>query len=75
MNICSKSAAQKFDLISQQTYNELLNANNKIKQDFPSVKEVFLSDSRVNEHYTAAQLCVAAKLNKILKKESDQESL
>ena len=74
MNNCNKSIAQKFILISQQTYNELLNANNTIKQESPSVKEVLLSDSRANESDIAAQLSVAATLNKKnLKQESDQE--
>ena len=74
MNNCKKSIAEKFILISQQTYNELLNANNTIKQESPSVKEVLLSDSRANESDIAAQLSVAATLNKKnLKQESDQE--
>ena len=74
MNNCNKSIAQKFILISQQTYNELLNANNTIKQESPSVKEVLLSDSRANESDIAAQLSVAATLNKKnLKQESDQD--
>ena len=73
MNNCNKSIAQKFILISQQTYIELLNAN-KIKQESPSVKEVLLSDSRANESDIAAQLSVAATLiKKNLKQESDQE--
>ena len=74
MNNCNKSIAQKFILISQQTYNELLNANNTIKQESPSDKEVLLSNSRANESDIAAQLSVAATLNrKNLKQESDQE--
>ena len=64
MNNCNKSIAQKFILISQQTYNELLNANNTIKQGSPSVEEVLLLDSRANESDIAAQLSVAATLNR-----------
>ena len=54
MNHRNKSIAQKFILISQQTYDELLNANNTMRQEFTSVKEVLLSDSRANESDIAA---------------------